>query len=97
MGGAQITNPALNFKATLADPQNMILFGDKNAGKSMGEGDLHPVSPNNSYPAPLSIPALAKRKLDVILPHLTHSVPSGNIQMSLCLLNPSPRPLPPNA
>lgn len=78
MGGAQITNPALNFKATLADPQNMILFGDKNAGKLMGEGDLYPVSLNNSYPAPLSIPTLDKRKKGgVILPRLTHSVPSG--------------------
>lgn len=29
MGEAQITKPALNFKALLADPENMILFGDK--------------------------------------------------------------------
>lgn len=91
MGGAQITNPALNFKATLAGPQNMILFGDKNAGKLMGEGDLHPVSLNNSYPASLSIPTLDKRKKGgVILPHLTHQ---GRVQMSPSLLN-APRKCP---
>ena len=78
MGGAQITNPALNFKAMLEDPQNMILFGDKNAGKLMGEGELHPVSLHNSYPASSLIPTLDQRKKGgVILLYLTHSVPSG--------------------
>lgn len=66
MGGAQIANPALNFKAMLADLQNMILLRDKTqaSGWEWGSGGrgLHPISLNNSYPAPCQFPPSPKEQ-----------------------------------
>lgn len=44
MGGAQIANPALNFKALLADLQNMILLRDKRWQADGGGGSSSSLS-----------------------------------------------------
>lgn len=62
MGGAQIANPALNFKALLADLQNMILLRDKHWQADGGGGGLHPVSLNNSYSAHCQFPPFPKEQ-----------------------------------